>query len=205
MSLRGQLGSSRAPLLAPVGQPLIEVLERMGCGGVLLDEAGDAVLTNPAAARLLQENAGPPSGLVDEREWVRSAIKRLLRSSSERVTPEADAWVTISREDKRALVLHAVPIEASGDVQASTVLILVDLNTSPQPQPEILETLFGLTSAEAKLAVRITRGDTPADIALENGVSLATVRSQLAAVFAKTQTSRQAELAALLARVAILP
>jgi DNA-binding CsgD family transcriptional regulator len=55
------------------------------------------------------------------------------------------------------------------------------------------------------LAVQITRGDTPADIARETGVSIATVRSQLASVFAKTQTGRQAELVALLARVAILP
>jgi DNA-binding CsgD family transcriptional regulator len=192
-------------LLAPLGQPLIEALERMGCGGVLLDETGDALLTNPTAARLLRENVGPPSGQVDEREWVRSAIRRLLRSSSERFTLNADTWVTIPRADKRDLVLHAVAIGEAGDAQAHTVLILVDLSTSPQPQPEVLETLFGLTSAEAKLAVRITRGDTPADIALENGVSIATVRSQLAAVFAKTQTSRQAELVALLARVAILP
>jgi DNA-binding CsgD family transcriptional regulator len=65
--------------------------------------------------------------------------------------------------------------------------------------------MFGLTPAEERLAVQITRGDTPADIARETGVSIATVRSQLAAVFAKTQTGRQAELVALLARVAILP
>lgn len=74
-----------------------------------------------------------------------------------------------------------------------------------QPRGEVLERLFGLTGAEARLAIRIGRGDTPADVAQETGVSMATVRSQLAAVFAKTQTSRQAELVALLARVAILP
>jgi DNA-binding CsgD family transcriptional regulator len=34
---------------------------------------------------------------------------------------------------------------------------------------------------------------------------MATVRSQLASVLAKTQTRRQAELVALLARIAILP
>jgi len=188
----------------PLGQPLIDTLERMGCGGVLLDEMGYALLTNPVALRLLRDEVGPPSGPVEEREWLRNAIKRLLRSSSERFTLKADAWVTIHREDKRDLALHAVPI-GEGDVQARTMVILVDLSTTPQPRSEVLEKLFGLTAAEARLAIQIGRGDTPADIALENGVSIATVRSQLASVFAKTQTSRQAELVALLARVAILP
>ena len=64
---------------------------------------------------------------------------------------------------------------------------------------------FGLTAAEAKVAVQIGRGDMLADIAGEHGVSVATVRSQLASVFAKTQTRRQTELAMLLARIAILP
>jgi DNA-binding CsgD family transcriptional regulator len=188
----------------PLGQPLIDTLERMGCGGVLLDEMGYGLLTNPVALRLLRDEVGPPSGPVEEREWLRNAIKRLLRSSSERFTLKADAWVTIHREDKRDLALHAVPI-GEGDVQARTMVILVDLSTTPQPRSEVLEKLFGLTAAEARLAIQIGRGDTPADIALENGVSIATVRSPLASVFAKTQTSRQAELVALLARVAILP
>ena len=51
----------------------------------------------------------------------------------------------------------------------------------------------------------IASGATPAEIAADNLVSMATVRSQLASVLAKTQTRRQAELVALLARLAILP
>ena len=47
----------------------------------------------------------------------------------------------------------------------------------PTPQPEVLEKLFGLTRAEAELAIRIGRGDTLKDVALENGVSTATVSS----------------------------
>jgi DNA-binding CsgD family transcriptional regulator len=204
MNFSGPQESFGRYLLVPLGKPLLEALERMGCGGVVLDEVGYALLTNPTAERLLREEVGPPSGLVEEREWVRHAIKRLLRGSSERFTLNADAWVTIHREDKRDLVLHATPI-GGGDAQAYTVLIIVDLSTIPQPKSEVLQKLFGLTAAEARLAIQITRGETPADIALGNGVSIATVRSQLAAVFAKTQTSRQAELVALLARVAILP
>ena len=42
-------------------------------------------------------------------------------------------------------------------------------------------------------------------IAKDHRVCVATVRSQLASVFAKTNTRRQTELAMLLARIAILP
>lgn len=117
----------------------------------------------------------------------------------------ADTWVTIPREGQRDLVVHAVPLGNGGDPDAQTMVIMVDLAGSYEPNPEVLQRMFGLTAAEAKLALRIVRGDTPADIAQETCVSIATVRSQLAAVFAETHTSRQAELVGLLARVSLLP
>jgi DNA-binding CsgD family transcriptional regulator len=65
--------------------------------------------------------------------------------------------------------------------------------------------MFGLTKAELKLASAIASGFTPTDLAREWRISRATVRSQLASIFAKTHTHRQAELVALLARVSLLP
>ena len=186
-----------------LGKLLIDTLEQIGCGGVLLDGVGEVLLANVTALRLLQEGGGPlrPG---DEQEQVRSALKRLLRRAQSRFTLDRDAWVRVPRETQRDLVLHAVPI-GPGNAPVGTVLILVDLGTAPQPKPEVLQKLFGLTGAEAKLALEIARGETPADVARDHRVSIATVRSQLAAVFAKTQTSRQAELVTLLARVALLP
>jgi len=187
----------------PAGKPLIDTLERMGCGGVVLDEGGQVLLTNPTAERILEEDIGRAGARVEQSEWLRTAIKKLMRQASTRFTLDQDAWVRVPREDKRDVVLHAVPVGHSG--ARRTVLIFVDLSFNPEPRPEVLEKMFGLTPAEARAAIQITRGDTPADIARGGGVSIATVRSQLASVFAKTQTGRQAELVALLARVSILP
>ncbi len=116
-----------------------------------------------------------------------------------------EAWITIPREDRRDLVLHAVPLSNEADPGPHTVLILLDLGSSPLPRASVLQRMFALTPAEAKLAIEIASGATPTEIAAENLVSMATVRSQLASVLAKTQTRRQAELVALLARLAILP
>ena len=57
---------------------------------------------------------------------------------------------------------------------------------------------FGLTKAEARLALRLAGGASLASAAEAFDVKLTTIRSQLQQVFAKSGTSRQAELVALL-------
>jgi DNA-binding CsgD family transcriptional regulator len=57
---------------------------------------------------------------------------------------------------------------------------------------------FGLTKAEARLALRLAEGSSLASAAQAFGVKLTTIRSQLQQVFAKTGTSRQTELVAML-------
>jgi DNA-binding CsgD family transcriptional regulator len=85
------------------------------------------------------------------------------------------------------------------------MVVLIDLEQTPQPNPATLQKMFGLSPAEAKLAVLIAKGETLTCVAQACKVSMATARTQLASVFQKTRTHRQAELVALLARVSILP
>jgi DNA-binding CsgD family transcriptional regulator len=65
----------------------------------------------------------------------------------------------------------------------------------------ILRSGFGLTQAEARVALAITRGESLNEIARARGVTVATARTQLKSVFSKTQTHRQAELAAFVGRI----
>jgi len=187
-----------------LGKPLLDTLERIGCGGVLLDERGHVLLLNNTAQRILEDDLGRAGG-SDKPEWLRTAIGRLLGQASGRLMLNKDEWVRIPRENRRDLVLHALPVADNGDGGTRTVLTILDLRLNPVPASEVLEKMFGLTPAETRTALQITRGNTPAAIARRCGVSIATVRSQLASVFAKTQAGRQTELVALLARVSILP
>jgi DNA-binding CsgD family transcriptional regulator len=57
---------------------------------------------------------------------------------------------------------------------------------------------FGLTQAEARVAVALARGLRPDEIATRHGVTLVTVRKQLSAVLAKTECPRQVDLLRLL-------
>ncbi|MDE2380534.1 MAG: helix-turn-helix transcriptional regulator [Bradyrhizobium sp.] len=64
-----------------------------------------------------------------------------------------------------------------------------------------MRTVFDLTEAEARLAARLGSGQALDEIAHELRLSKETVRAQLKSVFAKTNTHRQSELAALLSRL----
>ena len=61
-----------------------------------------------------------------------------------------------------------------------------------------LRAAFGLSKAEARLALHLSAGASLASMAKAFDVKLSTIRSQLQQVFEKTGTSRQAQLVALL-------
>lgn len=84
---------------------------------------------------------------------------------------------------------------------ARLLLVITDLAPKPGPDPNILAHAFGLTRAEARLASLVATGMSPDATAKRLGITPGTARSQLKAVFAKTETHRQSELTALLARL----
>jgi DNA-binding CsgD family transcriptional regulator len=191
-----------------LGRPLLDCLERMGYGGLVLDTAGQVIQINSTGLRLL----GPfsPNGTDDTHpDWGRQALKALLRlETTSRFRMDEDSWVVLrgkGAEPSRPLILRSVPLKPEASSGPHTVVVLVDLDTAPGPSTEALQKIFGLTPSEARLAIEVTKGRSPEEIAASHGVAVGTTRKQLASVFAKTGTHRQAELVALLARVAILP
>jgi DNA-binding CsgD family transcriptional regulator len=84
-------------------------------------------------------------------------------------------------------------------------LITVALaRTGEQCDLTLLGSMFDLTPAEARVAGGIMKGESVAHIAAAQRLSVATVRTQLLSLFAKTGTHRQAELTELLLRVTAL-
>ena len=107
-----------------------------------------------------------------------------------------------------ATVVHVVP--TSGQAReifdgGLALLILTPVTAPDAPEAALIRGLFDLSAGEARVARDLTRGLTVAQIAAAGGVSQATVRSQVKAVLAKTGTSRQAEVTALLAGLPKLP
>jgi DNA-binding CsgD family transcriptional regulator len=179
-----------------------EALAAMGIPALLLDEAGKVV-----AANALIEAMG---GCVDWRAYDRVSLKdniadHLLRDaiatvhldigSSVRSFPIRDAQANAT------MVAHVIPIRLSARdifLRCATVLAMTPVTTPQAPPVELVQSLFDLTPAEARVARSLAAGRTVENIASEGGVSLNTVRTHVRGVLEKTGCNRQAEVIALL-------
>jgi DNA-binding CsgD family transcriptional regulator len=103
-------------------------------------------------------------------------------------------------DQNSASIAHLLPIKgAANDVFCGAVGILVVTPlTAPQAPPEdVLNGLFDLTPAEARVTRAIITGKTVNEVAEEFGHAIGTVRQHLKAVLVKTGVRRQAELVGL--------
>jgi DNA-binding CsgD family transcriptional regulator len=85
----------------------------------------------------------------------------------------------------------------SGDQRPENSRIAVILhchNDEPDVPLEALQHLFGLTRAEAAVALRLARGKTVKEVTEELGVSLSTTRTHLRSIFDKTCIDKQTKL-----------
>ena len=99
-------------------------------------------------------------------------------------------------------IAHAVPFRRGArDLFAASLCILVitPVTRSEAPSAQIIQALFDLTPAEARVAAAIAAGKTQEEIAVAAGLSVNTIKTQLRAVFNKTGVSRQPDLVSLLA------
>lgn len=111
-------------------------------------------------------------------------------------------FARIARADGSPIGLYAIALRPhSSEASAAEPLAMLVFH-DPQVQkpidPAIVAEMFGLSPAESKVAAILAMGRGPDEIAVAGGISVATVRAQIKAIFAKTGVSRQSELVALL-------
>ena len=83
--------------------------------------------------------------------------------------------------------------------QPAAIIFIRDPERPQSASAQALRELFGMTRAEAAIAVAVSQGQSPEQIAAALGVGLGTVRTHLKRVLTKTGTHRQVALAALIA------
>jgi DNA-binding CsgD family transcriptional regulator len=77
---------------------------------------------------------------------------------------------------------------------AAAIFVVTPLSAPKAPDVSLIQALFDLTPAEARVARGVVEGATVANLAQRFGVSRETIRSQIKSVFSKTGAQRQADL-----------
>jgi DNA-binding CsgD family transcriptional regulator len=171
------------------------------------DRMGFVLAANAAAEGIFDDEVRVSNRrLVVRDKRARSALGTLL--DRVRTTPDMSALpaghIFVARRAKRPIVIRILPVDGAARspfLGARALLVLQSLDRPSGPDPIILSKLFGLSPAEAKLASIVATGIPPQQAGNELGIAVETVRTQLKAVFAKTETHRQAELVALMSRL----
>jgi DNA-binding CsgD family transcriptional regulator/PAS domain-containing protein len=105
-------------------------------------------------------------------------------------------------------VAHVLPLTSGARREAATphravaVLVVHDAAQNPLSSPEVIVKAFGLTPREVAVLFALVEAPGVAEMADRLGLSGATIRTHLRALFAKTGTTRQAELVNLVAKFA---
>ena len=219
-----------AGILLPHLQRAAAVTRRLGeadailqAGMFALDGVDKAVFLLDAGGLVIRHNSSADAVLrqasllfVKERQLVGTAhatssqIRQAVAHAVGTASPRRSQSVLLRHPSRgEALVLTTVPLNLRADwsmlCPPAALAFITELDAPTTVTAERLVTLFGLTSAEAELALDLLAGQGIADIAERRQRSINTVRTHLRNLMGKTQVHRQTDLVRLLLSLTTLP
>ena len=190
-----------------------EALDRLPYGIVILDLGGKLLQANRMAQRLLRAGDGLSvrhGRLVAAQTRERAGLDDLVRRVGGEPAATGAFQMTISRpKGGRPLSLSAISLSARPGIFAvaePTILVLIaDPEMSRPTQAQFVRSRYGLTRAEARLALSLLARHDLRRAAEEAGMTYETARWYLKTLFQKTDTRRQSELVGRLLRDMAVP
>jgi DNA-binding CsgD family transcriptional regulator len=181
-----------------------ETLAALGLPALVLNEQGKVL----AANSLIE-------GLSDYVQWRAFDRISLKDKVADQLLGDAIAAIDVAGGSVRSfpvrdmgaeamMVAHVIPIRLSARdifVRCAAALVLTPVTLPQAPPVELVQSLFDLTPAEARVARSLASGKTVTDIASAGGVSRNTILTQVRGVLEKTGCNRQADVVALLTAI----
>jgi DNA-binding CsgD family transcriptional regulator len=173
---------------------------------LLVDRFGSVIRASQSAEQLLEGEIELSRGKLvckDQKaaRTIEQALQKFLASSEAALA----APMPLFRNWKRPILVYLLKLSSLSDnpfAECQAMAILIDPERRWSPSEIALRATFGFTPAEAKLAARLSGGESVDTVAATLGITKHTFRSQLRIVFAKAGVHRQAELVALLGSTA---
>lgn len=181
----------------------------LGCGTLLLDRSGKLLWANAKAQALLAHGEGLilrngflSTAVARDAAPLASAIGDALLARRALCARPGGALRVSRRSGKRALSVLVSPLRVERCFLSTpaAIVFVTDPDWKPRAPVDTYRRLYGLTKREAAVAASLALGAGLAETAAALDVSIHTVRTHLRALFRKTETRRQGELVALLAR-----
>ena len=181
-------------------------LAAIGLAALILDGTGKVLAANKLIEAMdgyIRWRAHDRVSLCDKPsdELLRGAIAAIALGGDKSVTR---SFPVRNIDAKEAMVMHFIPIRLSARdifVRGAAALVLTPVTLPQAPPVELVQSLFDLTPAEARVARSLASGKTVEDIAADSGISQNTVRTHVRGVLEKTGRSRQTEVVALLSGI----
>jgi len=205
--LLSPMASVRAPsdqLPLDAAWAAVMALDAIGMPAAAIGRSGRAIAVNPRFKRLIPD---PARKSADHLHLVGAAPGSVLSDTLTRLASDGERdgarLIAIPAADGQPpMIMHLMPVRGAArdvlpDVRA--ILVVVPLMPKEAPGIALLQRLFALTPAEARVAQAVAQRRTIGEIADSLGLSQETVRTQLKAVLAKTGVKRKLDLAVMLA------
>lgn len=191
----------------------LSTLNQLKIGVILLDDLAKPVFINQKAEQLMMDNCGLSihrDSLILSNTLDSARLQHFIADAANMANGKKDrlaigASLQTFNTLGAPLRIQVIPLprdksERPWELSSPNGCVALFFSTSNQAHlnVEALCKTYGFTPAESKLAALLANGYSLEEIARMLCISIQTVRSQLKAVFAKTQANRQTELVALL-------
>lgn len=188
---------SQAEGLDPTARLAVELLDCLPLPLLIVDREARILHATPAGAALLQDGRRLRLDPLRRCCAASAATTFVLRGKiAEAMTARRHCCLILPSDDGAALAACVIPLGCNGAIgAASAAAILVsDPERSCRAPEGLLVDLYGLTPAEAHLAICLCNGQRLEDVASAKGVTIHTMRSHLQQTFAKMEVTRQPDL-----------
>lgn len=187
---------------------LRQLNHRLACSSLLLDAIQLPLLLLDPSLRLLAANSqaqpimertttGAGRRHIGLRGICGTKFSNAVRSACEASPRTSGSILRAGGETVRQIIVLPILMRHSGSAERAALILVQGQSEQTKPQGsvnQLLQQVYGLTPAEARLAPMILAGQSPGEAARCLKVSVATVRTQLSAILKKTGSRKQAEL-----------
>jgi DNA-binding CsgD family transcriptional regulator len=174
-----------------------EALYRINRGLVLVDAGASVLFVNRAAEKLFENRSLrlAQNRLLAPRTSETAQLHRLVAETAER---GIGGSLVITHASGAPLLVSAAPMKGRNAPVSGVILFVREIDAWSAPNLASFTRYFGLTAAEAAMAVELAKADGVGAAAARLRISRATARTHLIHIFQKTATRRQAELVRLM-------